>query len=166
MNSFCIVFWLSVNGRILYIIYSYYTAISATGVILLLCGQPTLEPLSLYVCPNETAVFSCRDRQVRKIVWIAEPYIAKESPLVCVRNVYDGIELPIECYKPDEDDDHYSASITNITNINISGNSADMTAIITIHDITLLRKQLKGSIVIICRTNSNTSASLTLAGLK
>ena len=91
---------------------------------------------------------------------------------MCTRNFNDGIEgleLPIECYKPDEDDDHYSASITNITNINISGNSADMTAIVTIHDITLLaimRKQLKGSIVIICRTNSNTSASLTLAGLK
>ena len=86
---------------------------------------------------------------------------------MCTRNFNDGIEgleLPIECYQPDEDDGHYSASITNITNINISGNSADMTVIMTIHDITLLRKQ--GSIVIICRTNSNTSASLTLAGLK
>ena len=101
------------------------------------------------------------------MVWIAEPYIAEQYPVVCVTNfIEEDTKLPIDCYKPNEGGDDYSASIINVTNM--SGNLADMTVIFTIYNITLLRsipKSLKRSMVI-CKTNFITSAYLTLAGLE
>ena len=98
------------------------------------------------------------------MLWIAEPYIAEQYPVVCVTNfIEEDTKLPI---KPDEGGDDYSASIINVTNM--SGNLADMTVILTIYNITLLKsmpKSLKRSMVI-CKTNFITSAYLTLAGLE
>ena len=41
------------------------------------CREPTLMPPTLYVCPNEIVTYTCYDRQIVAMYWIAEPYISR-----------------------------------------------------------------------------------------
>ena len=44
-------------------------------------SQPILQPPTLYVCPNEIVTYTCYDRQIVAIDWIAEPYIKAMDPI-------------------------------------------------------------------------------------
>ena len=48
----------------------------------LIGGEPTLQPTSVYSCPNEIVDFTCWDSQVHVLEWIVEPYIPEVDGLV------------------------------------------------------------------------------------
>ncbi|CAI8040824.1 hypothetical protein GBAR_LOCUS22700 [Geodia barretti] len=46
-----------------------------SGVLLTVWGQPTLYPLSIHACPNETVTYYCHGSQISVIAWEVPPYI-------------------------------------------------------------------------------------------
>ena len=129
------------------------------GIIICLCGQPTLEPTSLYVCPNETAIFTCQDRQIELMTWKVESHI-EERPIECLIGlIEEDVELPIKCF----DSDDVCAVLTNIANRSEDYLLADMTVNLTLHNI---RSKSAKISKVTCTTDTTASASLILAGMK
>ena len=48
----------------------------------LIGGEPTLQPTSVYSCPNEAVDFICGDNQINTLEWIVEPYIPEADGLL------------------------------------------------------------------------------------
>ena len=77
----------------------------------ILCEQPTLKPPTLHVCPNEIVTYTCYDRQIVAIDWIAEPYITAFDPIRYVASTatQEHGSAPIN---------HFFASLLNATQYN------------------------------------------------
>ena len=87
----------------------------------LVWGQPTLYPLSIHACPNETVTFYCHGSQISVIAWEVPPYISQsDHPIVYASDPPGGI-LEIHVNRKDI----FFATLTNITRLN--GSAADMT---------------------------------------
>ena len=44
-------------------------------------GGPTLQPMFLYACPNQSVIFTCSDNKVTIIEWRVEPYTIGDDEL-------------------------------------------------------------------------------------
>ena len=130
-------------------------------------SQPILEPQSLHVCPNDSVVFTCHDKQIIYLQWVAEPYIPHGTPIGCASNQIElNVELPKKCPTTDSPDD-YLVILTNISNRSEDYLLADMTVNLTLDNIFPSGSQKITTVI--CRTKSantfaNTSANLTFAG--
>ena len=80
-------------------------------------GQPTLYPLSIHACPNETVTYYCHGSQISVIAWVVPPYITWADPIQYAAEILTAIHMNRE--------DKFFATLTNITRLN--GSVADMT---------------------------------------
>ncbi|CAI8012625.1 hypothetical protein GBAR_LOCUS8093, partial [Geodia barretti] len=92
-----------------------------SGVILRVWGQPTLYPLSIHACPNETVTYNCHGSQISVIAWEVSPYIPRADPIQYAADVHGGMSGAINMNREDK----FFATLTNITRLN--GSVADMT---------------------------------------
>ena len=95
-------------------------------------GQPTLLPMSVYACPNETVAFTCSDSQIVAVQWKLDMYIEQgadqltfifSDPVGTQAIIYMGM---------------ISANISEVTRRNES--VADITTTLTIITHGLLNK--------------------------
>ena len=87
------------------------------------CGEPTLMPPTLHVCPNEIVTYTCYDRQIVAMYWIAEPYITAFDPIT-----YTASTAPLDLGSPPiNHTDHFSASLLNFTHYNMTTQLGDLT---------------------------------------
>ena len=151
-------------------IWHYQRYFSKHNIVLIIdyaCGQPILEPPSLHVCPNDSVVFTCHDKQIIYLQWVAEPYIPHGSPIGCVSNQIElNVTLPKKCSTTGSAD-AYLVLLTNISNRSEDYSLADMTVNLTLDNIFPSGSQKITTVI--CRTKSantfaNTSANLTFAG--
>ena len=78
-------------------------------------SQPILQPPTLYVCPNEIVTYTCYDRQIVAMHWIAEPYITAFDPIkYAASTAHLHLDSP-----PTNHTNHFSASLLNFTHYNI-----------------------------------------------
>ena len=120
-------------------------------------GLPILHSSVHYACPNDVVTYTCQETQVYEINWIVEPHIPRMHP---IRYTYNQHLLLINRT------DHFFASLTNVTNINMEGRVADMTT-----SLTVVTDGLENGTIITCLTVtgdlkvSSSSSSLYIAGL-
>ena len=87
---------------------------SACAGTIISCEQPILQPPTLHVCPNEIVTYTCYDRQIVAMVWIAEPYITAFDPIT-----YTASIAPLDLGSaPINHTNHFYASLINITQYN------------------------------------------------
>ena len=105
-------------------------------------GQPTLQPRTDYYCPNVTTVtYNCYDSQVLVIEWLLKEH---DRPIRYV------VELGLEHQLAITQTNHFSAILTNITNVN--GNVGD-----TMTELSVDTCGLENGTNITCRTYSEHS---------
>ena len=96
---------------------------SACAGTIISCEQPILQPPTLHVCPNEIVTYTCYDRQIVAMVWIAEPYITAFDPIT-----YTASTAPLDLGSaPINYTNHFSASLINITQYNTTTGWGDLT---------------------------------------
>ncbi|CAI8026935.1 hypothetical protein GBAR_LOCUS15428 [Geodia barretti] len=88
-----------------------------SAVLLTVWGQPTLYPLSIHACPNETVTYYCHGSQISVIAWKVPPYIPLADPIQYAAELLVAIHMNRE--------DKFFATLTNVTRLN--GSVADMT---------------------------------------
>ena len=83
--------------------------------------QPILQPPTLHVCPNEIVTYTCYDRQILAMDWIAEPYITAIDPIKYLASTatQDG-SAPINRTE-------FYATLVNVTQLNMTAGLADLT---------------------------------------
>ena len=92
------------------------------------CGEPTLMPPTLYVCPNEIVTYTCYDRQIVAMYWIAEPYITAFDPITYIAST---ATLDVDS-QPINRNNYLSATLVNITQRNLTAEMADLTTSLTV----------------------------------
>ena len=67
-------------------------------------------PPTFHVCPNEIVTYTCYDREIVAIDWIAEPYITAFDPIT-----YAASTAPLDLGSPPTNHtDHFSAKYHTI----------------------------------------------------
>ena len=107
------------------------------------CGEPTLMPPTLYVCPNEIVTYTCYDRQIVAMDWIAEPYIPAYNP---IKYVASTATLDVDS-QPINRNKYLSATLVNITQRNMTAEMADLTT-----SLRVITDGLKNGTIITCQT--------------
>ena len=104
-------------------------------------------------------VFTCHDKQIIYLQWVAEPYIPHGTPIGCASNQIElNVELPVKCPTTGGKDD-YLVLLTNISNRSEDYSLADITVNLTLDNIFPSGSQK--IITVICRTKSaNTFANI------
>ena len=101
---------------------------SACAGTIILCEQPILQPPTFHVCPNEIVTYTCYDRQIEAMDWIAEPYITAFDPIK-----YTASTAPLDLGSPPINrTNHFYASHLNITQYNMTTRSGDLTTSLTV----------------------------------
>ena len=127
--------WFLISGKTN--LYCILMISSLQGIIV---GQPTLQPSTDYYCPNVTTVtYNCYDSQVLVIEWIVEEH---DRPIRYV------IHLGLQFQQAITQTDHFSANLTNITNVN--GNVGDVMT-----ELSVDTRGLENGTNITCRTYSD-----------
>ncbi|CAI8047822.1 hypothetical protein GBAR_LOCUS26456, partial [Geodia barretti] len=103
-----------------------------SGIILRVWGQPTLYPLSIHACPNETVTYYCHGSQISVILWEVPPYIPRADPIQYVADPPVGMSGAINTNREDK------TNLTNITRLN--GSVADITTSLMIITYGILNK--------------------------
>ena len=117
-----------------------YSACAGTTI---LCEQPTLMPPTLHVCPNEIVTYTCYDRQILAIDWIAEPYITAIDPIKYIAStaILERGSRPINRTE-------FYATLVNVTQLNMTTGLADLTT-----SLRVITDGLENGTIITCQTN-------------
>ena len=118
---------------------NYYSACAGTTI---LCEQPTLKPPTLHVCPNEIVTYTCYDRQIEAIDWIAEPYITAIDPIKYIASTatQEHGSAPINRTE-------FYATLVNVTQLNMTTGLADLTT-----SLRVITDGLENGTIITCQT--------------
>ena len=100
-------------------------------------------PPTLYVCPNEIVTYTCYDRQIVAMDWIAEPYIPAYNP---IKYVASTATLDVDS-QPINRNNYLSATLVNITQRNMTAEMADLTT-----SLRVITDGLKNGTNITCQT--------------
>ena len=123
-------------------------------VIGCVCGEPDLQPGTLYACPNETINYTCYNQQIIAMDWIAEPYIPANDPIK-----FAAVVAPLDLNSPPIDRvDHFYASLINFTNYNMTTQIGDLTA-----SLMVITNGLENGTNITCQTTSRRNMILSMS---
>ena len=100
-------------------------------------------PPTLYVCPNEIVTYTCYDRQIVAMYWIAEPYITAYNP---IKYAASTATLDVDS-QPINRNNYLSATLVNITQRNMTAEMADLTT-----SLRVITDGLKNGTNITCQT--------------
>ena len=125
--------------------HAYYSACAGT---IILCEQPILQPPTFHVCPNEIVTYTCYDRQIEAMDWIAGPYITAFDPIK-----YTASTAPLDLGSPPiNHTNHFYASLLNITQYNMTTRSGDLTT-----SLIVITDGLENGTNITCQTHTKIS---------
>ena len=100
-------------------------------------------PPTFHVCPNEIVTYTCYDRQIVAMVWIAEPYITAFDPIT-----YTASIAPLDLGSaPINHTNHFYASLLNVTQYNTTTQMGDLTT-----SLIVITDGLENGTNITCRT--------------
>ena len=128
--------------------------LACAGTISFVCGQPILQPPTLRVCPNEIVTYTCYDRQILAIDWIAEPYITAMDP---IKYIASTATLEVDS-QPINRTDYLSATLVNVTQLNITMGLADLTT-----SLRVITDGLENGTNITCQTTKISNGILSLS---